>query len=76
MIFESDRMKVIQPLDPYQGPRYTEQTYENMEEDAIDQLYSIIVWKWDDYINPIVDGSVISRSVQSAGEDFEDTFND
>jgi hypothetical protein len=36
MTFESDGMKVTQPLDPYQGPRYIEPTDDNMEEDVID----------------------------------------
>jgi hypothetical protein len=39
-------------------------------------MYSLTVWKIDDYINPNVDGSGIWRSVKSADEDSEETFND
>jgi hypothetical protein len=45
MTFESDGMKVTQPLDPYQGPRYTEPTDDNMEVDVIDQLYALTIGK-------------------------------
>jgi hypothetical protein len=38
-------MKVTQPLDPYQGPRYTETTDDNMEGDVIDQLYALTIGK-------------------------------
>jgi hypothetical protein len=41
MTFESDDMKVAQPLDPYQGPRYNDPTDESMEKDALDKLYTM-----------------------------------
>ena len=31
MTFEVEGIKVVQPLDPYVGPRYTEPTENNME---------------------------------------------
>jgi hypothetical protein len=43
MTFESDGMKVTQPLDLYQGPWYTDPTDENMEHDVLDQLYTMTV---------------------------------
>jgi hypothetical protein len=39
--FEADGIKVVQPLDPYIGPRYTEPTDNNMEGDDLDQLYTV-----------------------------------
>jgi hypothetical protein len=45
MTFEADGMKVTQPLDPYQGPRYTNLVEENMEEDALDHLYTLTTGK-------------------------------
>jgi hypothetical protein len=39
MTFEVDRIKVVHPLDPYVGPRYTEPTENNMEGEDLDQLY-------------------------------------
>lgn len=39
MIFESNGLNVTFPLDPYQGPSYTEPAQEALETDVIDQLY-------------------------------------
>jgi hypothetical protein len=69
MTFEVDVIKVVQPLDPYVGPRYIEPTDNNMEEEYLDQLYTTTTGTRDDYINPIVDGSVNWRSIQSTDED-------
>jgi hypothetical protein len=41
MSFEEDGMKVTQPLDLYEGPRYTNLVEGNMEEDSIDYLYTL-----------------------------------
>jgi hypothetical protein len=38
MTFEVDGIKVVQPLDPYVGPRYTDPTDNNMEGEDVDQL--------------------------------------
>ena len=38
MTFEADEIKVVQPLHPYVGPRYTEPTNNNMEGEDLDQL--------------------------------------
>ena len=38
MAFEVEKIKVVQPLDLYVGPRYTEPTENNMEGDDLDQL--------------------------------------
>jgi hypothetical protein len=45
MNFEEDGMKVTQPLDPYQGPRYMDSVEENMEEDSLDNLYTLTAGK-------------------------------
>jgi len=69
MTFEVDGIKVVQPLDTYVGPRYTDPTDINMEGEDLDQLYTIIAGTRECYINPIFDGSVIWRSIQSTDED-------
>ena len=69
MNFEAEGIKVVQPLDPYVGPRYTEPTYNNMEGEYLDHLYTITAGTRNDYINPIFDGSVSWRSIQLADED-------
>jgi hypothetical protein len=36
MTFEEDKIKVVYPLDPYVGPRYTDPTDNNMEGEDLD----------------------------------------
>jgi len=36
MMFEVDGIKVVHPLDPYLGPRYTELVDNNMESEVLD----------------------------------------
>jgi hypothetical protein len=57
MTFEDDGIKVVQPLNPYVGPRYIEPTENNMEGENLDQLYIVTVGTRYHYINPNVDGS-------------------
>jgi hypothetical protein len=75
MTFEAEGIKVVQPLDPYVGPRYTEPTDNNMEGEDLDQLYTVTTGTRNDYINPTADGSVSWRSIQSADEDSELAFD-
>jgi hypothetical protein len=65
MMFEADGVKVIHPLDPYMGPRYTEPVDNNMESEVLDQLYTITTGMRPNYINPTADGSISWRSIQS-----------
>ena len=58
MIFEAKGLRVIQPLDPYQGPRFTEPIDDREELGMLDQLYILIVEKREDYINPTTGGSL------------------
>jgi hypothetical protein len=58
MTFEAKGIKVVQPLDLYVGPRYTEPTNNNMEGEDLDQLYTVTAGTRNDYINPTVNGSV------------------
>jgi hypothetical protein len=74
MIFEADGVKFIQPLDPYEGPRYTEPSNENMEPDILDQLYTVTIGKWVDYINPTTDGSVSWQKYSICGRGLRGNF--
>jgi len=74
MTFESDGMKITQPLDPYKGPRYIEPANDVMEPDVLDQLYHLTAEKRSDYINPTADGSVSWRSIHSIDGDSETAF--
>jgi hypothetical protein len=69
MKFEVDETKLVQPLDPYASPRYMEPIDNNMEGEELDQLNTVKVGTREDYINPIVDGSVSWRSIQSVDKD-------
>ena len=63
MIFEDGEVQVTHPLDPYQGPRYTE-IVDNWEDaQMLDNLYQMILGKWEDYINPTATDSVSWHSV-------------
>jgi hypothetical protein len=75
MTFEVDGIKVVQPLDPYLGSRYTEPIDNNMEGEDLDQLYTVITGTRNDYINPTANGSVSWRSIQSVDEDSELDFD-
>jgi hypothetical protein len=75
MTFEVDGIKVVQPLDPYVSPRYMEPTNNNMEGEYLDHLYVVTSGMREDYINPIVDGSVSWRSRQSMDEDSKLAFD-
>jgi hypothetical protein len=74
MTFEVDGIKNFQPLDPYLWPRYTERVDNNMQSDALDQLYTITTRVRLDYINPTVDGSISWISIHFADEDLVLSF--
>jgi hypothetical protein len=73
MTFESDGLKFAQPLDLYQGPRYSDPVDESMEHDVMDQLYTMTTGNRADYINPTVDGSISCRHIHYVDEDSEAT---
>ena len=63
MIFEDGELRVTQPLNPYQCPRYTE-TVDNREDaQMMDHLYQMTAGKREDYINTTATGSISWRSV-------------
>jgi hypothetical protein len=67
MIFESGEYIFIAPLDPSEGGRYVEPTYNILIED-INQLYRTTTCK-EDYINPTADGMLSWRSINSCDSD-------
>lgn len=58
MIFKAEDLRVIQQLDPYQGPRFTEPTDDREEPGMLGQFYTLTVGKREDYVNPTSGGSV------------------
>jgi hypothetical protein len=55
---------VIVSLDPNEGDMYNEPVNENTQRSIIENIYQI-TWHGEDYINPIADGEMSWRSVQS-----------
>jgi hypothetical protein len=66
MTFELGEYRVIAPLDPSEGERFVEVTCLDLEE--INQLYRNTT-REEDYVNPIVDGVLIWRSITSCALD-------
>ena len=52
MVFENEGTRVIVPLDPAEGERYTEPM---REEEDVDHIYKLTA-RDEDWINPTVDG--------------------
>jgi len=65
MTFEVEGVRLIKPLDPYQGHKFTEMTSDKEEPRLLDQLYKITTWRRENYINPTIEGS-ISWRIQSS----------
>ena len=66
MIFEDGEVRVVQPLDPYQEPRYTEIVKNREDTEILNQLYQMTTGKREDYINPTTGEKISWRSVQSS----------
>ena len=56
MIFEGKHLRVITPLDPKDGDRYSEPIQEESQAQDLDRLYQPTANK-EDYINPTADGT-------------------
>jgi hypothetical protein len=57
MNFEGDDLRVIAPLYPYEGQRYTEPIREEDWAYALENIYKLIA-RQQDYINPTNDGNL------------------
>ena len=57
MTFEDNCIRIIAPLDPSQGPRYTEPRRPDEGAQDMDNLYKMIA-SLEDYVNPTVDGTL------------------
>ena len=57
MISEKKSLRVVVPLDPSEGSRYTELVCGNDSDDDLDCIYKITAWE-QDWVNPIVDGGI------------------
>ena len=58
IIFENKLLRVIVPLDPAEGSRYTEPVCDYGSDDDLDYIYKIKT-RDRDLVNPIVDGRIM-----------------
>ena len=70
MTFEGHNIRIITPLDPSMGPRYTKPIRVEEEAKEIDFLYKMTMTQ-DDYINPTTDGTLSWRYAISCTFDSE-----
>jgi hypothetical protein len=61
MTFERVVLRVISPLDPDEGPRYTEPIREEDHAFELENIYKLTA-RQQDYINPTADGNLSWRS--------------
>jgi hypothetical protein len=70
MSFENDTLRVVAPLDPYEGSFYNDPIYKDAQRLGVENIYKVIGHS-EDYINPIADGKLRWRSVK-----YYDTYSD
>src|SRR5271156_938534 len=68
MTFEDQQVRVIAPLDPFQGPRYIEPIKAEEEVHNMESLYQMTS-NQSDYINPTADGNISWRCDSSCASD-------
>jgi hypothetical protein len=73
MSFETDTLRMVTPLDPYEGDIYNEPVDEDAWSSTIENIYKITGYR-EDYINPTTDGELSWRSVKSYDTDSEDAM--
>ena len=71
MTFEGNGLRVIIPLDPSQGERYTEPLRDEGEQDTLDHIYNITA-KDADYVEPDADGVMDWQCDSSCMSDSDD----
>ena len=69
--FEGHNIRIIAPLDPLMGPRYSEPIRAKEETREIDDFYKMTTTQ-DDYINPTADGTLRWRCASSFILDLEE----
>ena len=55
--FEDEEMRVVSPIDPFEGQRYVEPVYNEGQVDYLDQIYNVTAMH-EDHISPTTDGNL------------------
>ena len=71
MTFEGNGLRVVIPLDPSQGERYTEPIIDKGEQDTLDHIYNITSQEAD-YVEPDADGVLDWQCDSSCMSDSDD----
>jgi hypothetical protein len=74
MSFETDTMRVVAPLDPYESNRYNEPVNEEVQSSAIENIYKVTGHR-EDYINPTANRELSWRSVNSYDTNYENALD-
>jgi hypothetical protein len=73
MTFEEEGIRVIAPLDPNEGQRYTKPIREEYCAYELENIYKLIAIQ-QDYINPMVDGNLSWKSDNMCSSDSEEAL--
>jgi hypothetical protein len=73
MMFEGYGLRVIAPLDPDEGPRYTEPIREDGRTCELENIYKLTA-RQQDYINPTADGNLSWRSDNTCSLDSDEAL--
>jgi hypothetical protein len=73
MTFEGDGIRVIEPLDPDEGPWYIDPIREEDYAYELENIYKLIA-RQQDYINPATDGNLSWRSDNACSLDSEEAL--
>jgi hypothetical protein len=68
MTFEGDGLRVIAPLYPDEGQRYTKPIREEDHAYELENIYKLTT-RQQDYINPMMDGNLSWRSDNACSSD-------
>jgi hypothetical protein len=71
MSFETNTMRMVASLDPYEGDQYNEPVDEDAQSSVIENIYNITKRR-EDYVNPTADGELSWRSRKSYDMDSEE----
>lgn len=74
MAFEVDTLRLITPLGPREGAKYTKLVREDVDSEDIGELYNITT-RGEGYVNPTVDGELSWRSICSYDTDSKDALD-
>ena len=71
MVFESNGIRVVVPLDRIEGARYTESVHDKYVDEDIDHVYKLTVAN-EDWINPTAYGRISWEKYSSCLSDLDE----